>query len=179
MSIYYVRHGETIWNSLHRIQGRIDIPLSETGIQQAKKASESFKDIRIDACYSSPLRRAFETACILTEGKNIPVRKDSRIIEMNYGDFDGKQHDDPRLAKQRLDFVSRYPNGESYLDVAFRVYDFLNEIKASQKENRNILIVAHLGIARVVQSYFTNMTNDEFFHFRIDNCQILKYEISD
>ncbi len=175
MSIYYTRHGETQWNSMHKIQGRIDIPLSEKGILQAEELKKKLKDIRIDLAFCSPLSRAKETMAIALQGRNVIQKEEKRIIEMNYGDFDGQNHDNEELKIQRTLFAHRYPNGESYLDVAKRVYSFLDELKEKHK-NENILIVAHLGISRIVNSYFENMTNEEFLHFRIDNCQLLKYE---
>lgn len=178
MSIYYTRHGETEWNSLHKIQGRIDIPLSQKGIQQAEELQKKLADIKIDLAYHSPLRRAKETASIALQGKNVIQIEEKRIIEMNYGDFDGKDHDNEELKIQRTFFAHRYPNGESYLDVAKRVYSFLDELKEKHRDE-NILIVAHLGISRIVNSYFEDMTNEEFLHFKLANCQLLKYEFKD
>ena len=76
--IYIVRHGQTDWNVEGIYQGRIDIPLNKTGIEQAKKTKEELKGIKFDKVFSSPLKRAIETAQIIC---NNPIIKDDRIIE--------------------------------------------------------------------------------------------------
>lgn len=175
MAIYYSRHGSTIWNVEGKIQGRIDIPLSEKGKEQANELYEAFKDIHLDLVFSSPLSRAFETATIATKGKNIKIIKDKRLQEMNYGDYEGKDHNSFDVSITKKMFAYRYPNGESYLDVAKRVYSFLDEIK-DKYSNKDILVVSHYGVGRVFNSYFNDLTNDEFFDFKLKNCELKKYE---
>lgn len=178
MALIYTRHGETEWNLLGKIQGREDIPLSEKGKEQANQLKKELDGEKIDIIYCSPLQRAYQTALIVKGTRDIPLIKDNRIIEMNYGIYDGRQKDDPGLMKQRTLFAQRYPEGESYLDVAKRVYSFLDELKKKHPD-ANILIVAHLGIARVVNSYFHPMTNEEFIGFRIKNCQPVRYRFKE
>ena len=76
--IYVVRHGQTDWNLEGRFQGRIDIPLNEKGKSQAKKTKEKLEGIKFDKVFSSPLKRALETAKIITDE---PIDIDDRIIE--------------------------------------------------------------------------------------------------
>ena len=71
MNIYVIRHGETDWNAGRRIQGRSDIPLNEKGRQLAKVTAEALKDIVFGAAYSSPLKRAMETARIILRDRDI------------------------------------------------------------------------------------------------------------
>lgn len=175
MALYYVRHGETSWNALHKIQGRMDIPLSKTGKEQAKELKEILKDIHFDMVFSSPLLRAYETASIIVEDRNLNIIRDDRLLEMNYGDCEGMDHSRKELVVQRGMFASRYPNGESYMDVAKRVYSFLDEIKEKYRD-KDILIVAHYGVGRILNSYFYSMTNEEFIGFKIGNCTYRKYE---
>ncbi len=175
MSIYYTRHGKTSWNESHRIQGRVDVPLSIEGKEEANKLANDLKEIPLDLVFSSPLSRALETARIALAGRNVAIIQDKRIIELNYGDFEGFSHDDEKILCKRSCFASRYPNGESYLDAAKRIYLFFDELKEKYPD-KNILVVGHLGIARIVNSYFLDMSNDEFIHFQIANCELLKYE---
>ena len=85
--IYVVRHGQTDWNLEGRFQGRIDIPLNEKGKSQAKKTKEKLEGIKFDKVFSSPLKRALETAKIITDE---PIDIDDRIIERCNGQLEGK-----------------------------------------------------------------------------------------
>ena len=80
-----------------------------------------------------------------------------------------------KFREAKKQFVERYEGGESMLQLAQRVYNLLDEVKASGK---TCILVAHNGIARVVQSYFYEMTNEEYAAFGVDNCAILQYEFS-
>ncbi len=62
MKLYIVRHGETTWNALHKVQGSADIPLAEKGIQLAARTGQALKDVPFDVCFTSPLQRARQTA---------------------------------------------------------------------------------------------------------------------
>ena len=79
MRLYIVRHGETDWNRIHRVQGRTDIPLNDYGRHLARETAEGMKDVRIDLGYTSPLLRAKETAQILLGDRDVPLYEDSRI----------------------------------------------------------------------------------------------------
>ena len=76
--IYLVRHGQTDWNLEGRYQGRIDIKLNSKGIEQAKEIKEKLKEIKFDKVFSSPLKRALETAQIITDND---IEIDERLIE--------------------------------------------------------------------------------------------------
>ena len=76
MILYVIRHGETAWNKVRRLQGQTDIPLAEEGIRLAKETGIGMKDIPIDLVISSPLQRALQTADCITEGRNIPILTD-------------------------------------------------------------------------------------------------------
>ena len=85
----------------------------------------------------------------------------------------GSQHQDFKKAKQS--FACSYETGESMLRLAQRIYNLLDEIK-SQSDKKTYILVAHNGIARVVQSYFHDMTNEEFAAYGIKNCEIKRYD---
>ena len=90
MNIYYVRHGQTDWNKVKRLQGRTDNPLNEVGIEQAKKTRDLLKNEKIDLIICSPLRRTLETANIINEGRNIKIIKDEGFIERSFGKYEGE-----------------------------------------------------------------------------------------
>ena len=89
MKIYLIRHGETSWNTLGRLQGRTDIELNENGIRLAKITGEKLKDVHFDLAIASPLKRAYETAGLVLGDRNIPILTDERIEEISFGEWEG------------------------------------------------------------------------------------------
>jgi len=87
MKLYIVRHGETVWNRHHKVQGVADIPLAENGILLAEKTGEALKNVSFDLCITSPLVRARKTAELILakQAHKVPVKEDIRIREINFG----------------------------------------------------------------------------------------------
>lgn len=87
MKVYFMRHGETDWNIVKRLQGTTDIPLNENGISLAKISAENMKNagIQFDEIFSSPLNRAVHTAEIINEKYSCTIKTDERIKEFNFG----------------------------------------------------------------------------------------------
>ncbi len=170
----FVRHGKTAYNEQHLLQGQTDIPLSETGRKEAEATRASLLSYQIDEIYTSPLLRARETAEIIAKGRDIPVYVEPAIIEMNYGDLEGKCTYKSGLGKLRRKYFTRFPNGENYFDVASRIYPFLKSVEEKHKdENKTILLVGHMGIFRVILSYFQDLTNEEFGRWRVRNAEVV------
>ena len=90
MKLYIIRHGETEWNKLKRLQGRTNIRLSDKGIELAKKTAIGMKDINIDLAITSPLDRAYDTAKYVIGDRDIPIIKDDRLMEISFGDWEGE-----------------------------------------------------------------------------------------
>ena len=90
MKIYVLRHGETSWNRQRLLQGRSDVELNENGRKLAKETAEGMADIPFDLVFTSPLKRAKETAEIVLNGRDIPIVEDERIIEISFGVNEGK-----------------------------------------------------------------------------------------
>ena len=172
---YFVRHGQTIWNVENKICGATDIALTEFGHQQAVETGEKIlkEGIQADEILYSPLVRAADTAKHISEMTGIPARPEPRLTEQNFGKYESTARDGAKFREAKKQFVERYEGGESMLQLAQRVYNLLDEVKASGK---TCILVAHNGIARVVQSYFYEMTNEEYAAFGVDNCAILQYE---
>ena len=84
MKIYFVRHGETLWNKEKKIQGQSDIPLNEYGIELAKITADAMKNISFDVVYTSPLLRAKETAMILIKDRNLDIFEDEQRNNLQY-----------------------------------------------------------------------------------------------
>lgn len=176
--LYFTRHGETDWNNQRIIQGQIEVPLNSKGIAQAEELAEKLKDIKFTHIISSPLGRAKQTAEIVNKYHSLPLETDSRILEEYYGDLEGKPRYGDIYLNQRVKIFKRYPNGEGYLDVCARVYSFLDEMQAKYADE-DILVIAHGGMSRVVNTYFCDMENDEFVAYGIHNCELKIYSWGD
>ncbi|MBQ1198181.1 MAG: histidine phosphatase family protein, partial [Spirochaetaceae bacterium] len=94
------------------------------------------------------------------------------LTEQNYGKMEGCRRFAPDYLEKRSQFAVKYPDGESMLDVAQRIYNFLDEAKTKYANFNHILLVCHGGTIRLINTYFKDFTNQEFADFRAENCQI-------
>lgn len=174
--IYITRHGQTDWNIIPKVQGVTDIPLNKNGIEQAKKLSVEVKQYNIEQILCSPLCRAKETAKIIAQQNNILCKEDKRLIEQDFGFFEGFEcnTEDNSFFEAKKRFADKYKTGESMLLLGQRVYNLLDELKANV-EDKNVLLVTHGGVARMIHSYFYSMTNEEFAKYALGNCEIKEY----
>ena len=174
MKLYVVRHGQTGYNIDNKVCGISDVELTSLGKQQAKMASEQLKDISLDMIFASPLQRAHETAKIINEKYHLNIQIDSRVQEINFGQFEGVINNE-EFQYYKQNHALHYPQGESLFQVVHRVYSFLEELE-NKYPDKNILVVCHGGIVRVIHSYFHDMTNEEFAAYGIQNCEIKRYD---
>lgn len=176
MKIYITRHGETEWNKLNKVIGLTDMELTQRGIEQAELLAVKLENCGIDLIISSPLKRACETARISAEKYGIPLITDNRLIEQNYGIYEGTDRKDPRFLANKRNFAYRYPNGESMMQMAYRTYSLIEEIREKYAD-KTVLLVSHGGVCRVIRTYFMDMTNDEFTAYSMENCALEMFEI--
>ncbi len=175
--LYFVRHGQTVWNVENKICGATDIALTEYGHQQAIETGREIvrQGLRIDEILYSPLIRAADTARHIAEITGIPMRAEPRLIEQGFGKYESTPRDGEAFCEAKTHFADRYDGGESMLHLAQRIYNLLDDLREASAE-KTYLLVAHNGISRVVQSYFTDMTNEEYANFGIKNCEIRRYD---
>ena len=175
-TLSFVRHGQTIWNVENKICGATDIALTDLGHQQAIETGKKILEegIQADEILYSPLVRAAETARHISEVTGIPARMEPRLIEQDFGKWESTPRDGADFRKAKEQFLSRFEGGESMLQVAQRIYNLLDDLKAEKE--KTYILVAHNGIARVVQSYFYEMTNEEYAFFGVRNCAVVRYE---
>lgn len=176
MKLYAARHGETQWNLEDKVCGRTDLPLTEKGHQQAALLAEKVGDLRIDLIIASPMLRARQTAAPAAEKWKIPMILDDRLIEQDYGIFEGENRFSDGFLNNKRMFAYRYPGGESMMDVAARVYDLIGDIKR-EHAGKNVLLVCHGGVCRLIRTYFEDMTNEEFFCYSEENGAIREYTL--
>ena len=173
--VYFVRHGQTIWNVENKICGATDIALTDLGHKQAIETGKKILEqgIMADEILYSPLIRAKDTALHISEITGISAREEARLKEQNFGRYESTPRDGKEFKEAKKQFINRYAGGESMLHLAQRIYNLLDEVTASDK---TYILVAHNGIARVVQSYFYEMTNEEYAAFGVENCAVVRYD---
>lgn len=180
MNLYFVRHGKTEWNLEKRVQGIADTELLDEGIEQAKKAKEDLKDVNIDLIVCSPLKRTRQTAAIINEERNLPIIYDERVIERDFGEFEG-------LTRSEFDFESfwsykkniKYEKAENIRDFFKRIFDFIDSLKKDYPD-KNILIVMHGGVSIAVKCYFEGIPdNDTLAGTSQSHCETVKYTLKD
>lgn len=175
MKLYVSRHGETDWNVAWKICGRTDVELTEKGRAQAEAMAQQAKAAGIEVIIASPLKRAQDTARAAAAACGVPVLTDPRLIEQNYGAFEGQSGTDPAFLANKRNFAVRYPGGESMMDVAARVYPLLDEVR-EKYAGKKVLLVCHGGVCRVLRTYFMDMTNEEYLNYFADNAALMEYE---
>lgn len=158
--LIFVRHAKTDWNKSGRIQGRSDIPLAESSIPEVRAAAERLKGRKIDAVYSSPLIRAVQTAELLTEGRGLTVIKDVRLIERDFGEYDGKTYEEIGLPDHTKLFyaLSGVKKAEPVSDIFARTRSFIEEM-IIKHDGETVLIVSH-GVCISFLTYA--LTHSEF-----------------
>lgn len=179
--VYFTRHGQTIWNVENKICGATDIALTKLGHEQAIALGQELKAQidsgapHIDEILYSPLVRAADTAMHISEITGIPAKMEPRLKEQNFGKYESTPRDGKEFAQKKGCFINHYEGGETMLHLAQRIYNLLDDLK-EESDEKTYLLVAHNGISRVIQSYFYDMTNEEYSAFGIKNCQLLRYE---
>jgi broad specificity phosphatase PhoE len=179
--LIFARHGETSWSSNqdHRFRGRLDIPLTKVGILQAKAVGNRLKTERINAIYSSPLKRAKNTAIEIANFHGLPVIEHDGFIDLDFGTWQGMQHE--KLRSEQCELYTRwetaphtmiFPDGETLDNVRVRIEQAISGL-VSHHPNDSIVIITHGAVLRVALCYFHKVGNDKYWHYKIDNCSLL------
>ena len=175
MELYIVRHGETDWNKLKRFQGNIDIELNEKGRELAGLLGARFEkeNITFERIYSSPLNRAYETACLIRGHQNVKIFRDERLKEISFGGMEGTFYDDwMNTDNPRKYFFSNAAlyvppeGGESFPHLMERSKAFVqNEIEPLYKDygDKKILLVAHGALIAGLTCYLENRDVENYW----------------
>ncbi len=178
--IILVRHGQTEWNRLHRFQGRSDLPLNPKGHKQAQALASALKEETITAIYSSPLRRAMETARHIGRfHPSAPVIKESGLMEMNLGEFEGMnaQHWAERYVEFRRSWEKNpatlaMPGGESLQEVQHRAIDVLKRVLESHPPESTLLICSHNFVIVSLLCFASKTSLNQFRKMRQDTAAL-------
>lgn len=192
MELYIVRHGETDWNKEKRIQGRADIQMNEAGRLQVENLAKTLSDIKFDQVYASPLKRAIETALVVSGKEKVKI--DERLIEIDFGQLEGVVYKDidkknPKEVEGELLQIRNFfidpekytpVNGETYASLLERVGTFLEEIKEEYKEgNKKILLVSHATCIHAMLTYVRKSPLKNMWESKVGNCSVSKIIVED
>lgn len=182
LRLYFMRHGETVWNTERRYQGMTDIELSDEGIRQAECVAERFKNIHIDKIYSSPLKRAMLTAKPIAEDKGLEIIAEDAFREIHFGEWEGMTVPDltEKYGDSYINFIREphnygFPGEENIDNVIKRIKPRIDDI--IENDDGNVLIISHGGIIRLMIMYIMGLDNSWFTKMWINNTGISIIEI--
>ena len=176
-----VRHGQTDGNVARRWQGWSDYPLNETGLRQAQQVAARLADQKgnIHAIYSSPLRRAYETARPIAAALGLPVRLAENLKEFHFGQLEGLTTPQFReifpeaydQSQNRADMSFRYPGGESRSEFFGRVGLAADSMVACHP-GQTVVVVAHGGTLRALLAHFFPEQEATWHTFSAEHCSL-------
>ena len=164
VKLFLIRHGQTLWNQEGRYQGDKDIDLTKEGIRQARLTAEYLSDVNFSNIYSSPLKRAVDTANIINKtnkGKNLKIIIRDNFKEMHFGKWEGMKFEQlgkvfPEEFHQWLNDPYNYcpTGGESFKQVKERSIKEIENIVKENEEGSNVAVVAHGGVILSILVYW-------------------------
>ncbi len=175
-----IRHGETDWNRLKRFQGgRCDTPLNQRGLLQAEMIAGALLRENVASALCSPLARARATAEIIGKRLNVPVTVAESLLELDFGDYEGRYEEDLKREYgsafeewRRANYTVAPPNGESLLTVAKRAAEAAKLLKAEAAKG-DVAAVAHQAMLMALKAYLTqDYSVDTAKSFKQDNTQV-------
>ncbi|MCW5946105.1 MAG: 2,3-bisphosphoglycerate-dependent phosphoglycerate mutase [Fimbriimonadales bacterium] len=182
-----VRHGQSIWNAEDRFTGWVDVPLSEKGEEEARKAGRLLRDYDFQVAYTSALTRAQKTLDIMLEEMNarIPIIRDAALNERMYGELQGLNKEAMRRkfgAEQvhiwRRSYDVAPPGGESLKDTAARTIPFFERcILGDIAQGKNVLVVAHGNSNRSIVMMLEQLNTEEVLQLNLDTGVPYLYEL--
>lgn len=195
MELFLIRHGQTNWNKEKKIQGSIDISLNDVGIKEATDRADYFfkNNIIPDAIYCSNKKRAIESATLIAKKFSLKPIVIENLEEMNLGLWEGKtwkevQRQYPKelsiFESKDCKYFSSH-NGESYVDVAYRVIKELKNICNKEKNKKNIFVVTHGAVIMTIRLFLEdknwqkkniNLIPKNLEFVKINEKEILDYE---
>ncbi|MCL5951239.1 MAG: histidine phosphatase family protein [Chloroflexi bacterium] len=177
-----VRHGQTEWNKNERFRGRADIPLNETGVAQAQQVATRLIGEKIDAIYSSPLRRALRTAQPIAENHRLAVQPLDGLNDVDEGALEGltieeARQDFPKVVDDWLNAPGhvKFPKGESLKTVRIRVEKTLTDLAALHPD-QTLVLVSHRVTSGVILCHVIGLDLDSYWNIELDNASMSRFE---
>ena len=171
--ILIIRHGETQWNKGEIFRGRHDIGLNETGIRQAGYLGKYLAETKLEAVYSSPLKRARDTADPVARNHSLDIGIAPELIDLDYGEWEGKSHQEvkdkyPELYYKWLNapHLVDFPDGENLERVRGRVKSLLDRLLV--KHSDKLALVSHRVVSKVLVCLMLGLDNSRFWDIKMD-----------
>ena len=185
IEIILVRHGETDWNAGEVFRGRADVALNEIGLRQAELLGEYLGAEKIDFVYSSPLKRAVQTAEAIARPQGLDINTVRNLIDLDYGEWQGLSHQEVRESYRELyrDWLDtpeqvRIPGGESLEEVRSRAMPFVEDAVMRCGEGR-VVFVSHRVVNKVLICALLGLGNNQFWNIRLDTGGITRFDFGD
>jgi len=188
-TLVLVRHGQSLWNLENRFTGWVDVPLTDTGRAEARRAGELLKGFRFQVAYTSVLSRAEETLSIVldTMGVRLPIIRDQALNERHYGDLQGLNKEDTakrygadQVKLWRRSYDVPPPNGESLELTAKRTLPFFDRcIAGDLRQGKNVLVVAHGNSNRSIVMRLDQLTGVQVVALELATGAPIVYEMAD
>ncbi len=184
MKIYITRHGQTDWNTQWKLQGRTDIELNDFGREQARKTGEGLRKngIKFDRVYTSPLKRASETAGLISGFPQKDIVRDGRLIEIAFGKAEGTTSEERKSIPELEGFDNFFTAPEKYVaeegaetfeSALARTADFWeSELKPLEAAFRNVLVVTHGGTLQSLLLHIDHRELRDYWKVRFPNCSM-------
>ena len=183
-----VRHGQSLWNLENRFTGWVDVPLTDAGCEEARRAGVKLGRMKLDVAYTSVLKRAQQTLTIILDasGLNMPIIGDVALNERHYGDLQGlnkaetaKEFGAEQVKIWRRSYDVPPPNGESLADTAARTLPFFDRcIMGDIRLGKNVLVVAHGNSNRSIVMKLDKLSKEEVLELNLDTGVPLVYDLS-
>lgn len=175
------RHGETDWNKKGRLQGNLDTPLTYEGVKQAMELGKKLEEFKISNLYTSTLRRAIQTAEVVSFRIKKELILANELSEINYGIFNGttkseRSKDEDWIMRKKDRWNHRVKGGESYNDVEKRVIAKLQDIIETEK-NKTFVVITHEVPMRIILKDIKGLSTKETFDLSFANGELLKIDI--
>ncbi len=175
-TILLIRHGETSWNRKKIFRGTHDVPLNNNGLKQTELLAKSIRSRSLDFAYSSPLKRAAETASIVLEGRNITFEKDDGLLDFNFGKWTGlsekevseKWTEEYHLWKTQPESL-RVPGGNTLQEVYDTAYQAMEALVFANK-GKTIALFSHRVVNKLLVLATLGLGVKRFPYIRQDNC---------
>ena len=157
MRLILVRHGETVWNRDGMVQGQSDPELSDRGKEQAERLALALKDEKVEAIYTSPLRRALDTAEAIARYHSTIAQVEGDLIELDCGEMDGLTY--PEMRERFGDFLKEWardaaplklPGGECLQELQDRAWPVIERIRDSHNDAVAVVVSHNFAIASII-----------------------------